>query len=268
MRNPSIHIDKKTFLALIKKFGIEDTDRFFNEARKYSLDNRSVTVTNDKLMKITEKVTQSNKGDTSMMADILYSVRIKLKHRGVKKITQNDRDWLQVKNLSKLANQFSKEFELPKREGYIEYVQLGLSKISSMRSYISKLISMYETICREYEYKEELRNDTNIQGTLEMHNLFVNKIADRTGIYERLDNIPEKMRSFILARQLCDNLGVDYETFIDAQFAALDFCNGIPTPEQLSTDKARERLNKYLFTHNISVEPKNKKDFWNKLKQK
>lgn len=268
MRNPSIHIDKETFLVLIEKVGIKDIDKFFREARKYSLDNRSVTVTNDKLKKIAEKVIQSNKGDASLMADVIYSVRIKMKHRGVKRIGINDREWLQIKQLAKLGNQFSQEFELEKRAGYIEYIQLGLSKLASMRQYISKLINMYETICNEYDSRQELNNDPNPQKTMEMHNVFVNKIADRTGLFEKLDNRPDKMTAFLRARELCDNMGIDYETFIDAQFEALDFCNGIPTPEQLYTDKAKERLNKYLFTHNISVEPQSKVDFWSKLKKK
>lgn len=269
MRKPSIHIDIDTFKSLLEDFGkvdINNLDEFFIKARRYSLDNRSITISNEKLKKDVNKILQASKGDATLMADIIYSVRIKLKHRGVKKINQDNRDWAQVKELANLANQFCKDFELGTREGFIKYVEIGLSKINSFRSYLSKLISMYETICQEYEARLNVDNDENKYGTLQLHDLFVSRIAERTGLYESFRDKPEKMLAFYRARVLCDSLGVDYETFIDSQFESLDWCNGIPNPESLYTDKAKERLNKYLYQNGESIQPKTKKSFWESLK--
>lgn len=271
MRKPSIHIDIDTFTYIVNRLGkidINNIEEFFVIARKHSINNRSVTISNDKLKRDIQRVVQSSKGDTSLMADIIYSVRIKLKHRGVKRITLKDREWLQLKELTKLVNQFCNDFNLSTREGFIEYVELGLSKIQSFRGYITKLINMYESICREFESIKIIKEDDDPKATKELHDCFVSKVADRTGLYESYDGKPDKMVLFYKARVMCDELGVDYDTFIDSQFEALDWCNGMPVPESLIGDKAKERLNKYLFRNKISVQTKSKKDFWKSLKQR
>ena len=58
------------------------------------------------------------------------------------------------------------------------------------------------------------------------------------------------------ARKLADEIGVDYETFVQAQFYALEFCNGIPKIEDLSNDKARQRVINYMAKFNIVSRPK------------
>lgn len=270
MRKPSIHIDIDTFASIVEKLGKVDSsniEEFFVIARKHSINHRSITISNDKVKRDIQRVVQSSKGDTSLMADLIYSYRIKLKHRGVKKITMNDREWFQLKELTKLANQFCEDFNLETREGFIKYIEIGLSKIQSFRGYISKLRNMYESISREYEALNDMINDNNKEATKELHDLFVNRVADRTGLYESFNNKPDKMVLFYKARVMCDELGVDYDTFIDSQFEALDWCNGIPVPESLIGDKAKERLNKYLYQNKISIQPKAKKDFWRSLKR-
>lgn len=271
MRKPSIHIDIDTFSSILEKLGKVDSsnlEEFFVLARRKPLNNRSITISNDKLKKEAIRICQSSKGDAFIMADIIYASRIKLKHRGIKKIKPDSREWLQLKELTKLANQFCKDFDLPTREGFIKYIEIGFSKISSFRVYLSKLISMYEVICREYEAMLNMNEDDDKEATLELHNIFVNTIADKTGLYERYDNKPDKMVAFYKARLLADELGVDYDTFIEAQFEALDWCNGIPAPDSLYGDKAKERLNKYLYQNHISLETKSKKSFWESLKNK
>lgn len=271
MRKPSIHIDIDTFASIVESLGKVDSsniEEFFVLARKHSINHRSVTISNDKLKRDVQRVIQSSKGDTSLMADIIYSVRIKLKHRGIKRITMKDREWLQLKELTKLVNQFCNDFNLDTREGFIKYVEMGLSRLQSFRGYITKLINMYETLCREYEAIKDIDNDDNKEATKEMHDLFVSKVADRTGLYQSYYNNPDKMVLFYKARVICDELGVDYDTFIDSQFDALDWCNGIPVPESLIGNKAKERLNKYLFQNKITIQTKSTKTFWKSLKGK
>ena len=126
---------------------------------------------------------------------------------------------------------------------------------------------MYETICNEYESLKDLEEDDKPELTKQASEYFVNKIAERTGIYEPFKN-KSKFAIFFKLRKLCDELGVDSETFIDAQFEALDWCNGIPTPESLIGDKSKERLNKYLFTNGIKIKTKEETSFWQSLKKR
>lgn len=272
MRDPSIHVKRSDLLKVLNKYGTfgNKVDDIMADLRKVSCDKRAVTITNDKIKKDVERRLQSSKGDASMMADIIHSIRIKMKHRGVRKITNADKDWLQVKQLANLGNQFAEEFGLEAREAYIKYVEIGLKKLSSMRAHIAKLISMYESICNEYGSLQDLYEDKTPQETKEIHDIFINKIADRTGIYEGYLDNPTKMMAFFKAKELCNHLGVDYDLFINAQFEALEWCNGLPTPEMLTNEKAKERLNKYMFEHGeLANKPKKAKaDFWEKLKKK
>lgn len=273
MRDPSIHVTASTLERVLKEQGIKfkNFDGLVKQLRKYSCDNRSVVVSNDKLKREATKRLTSTKSDTLLLADIIYSMRIKMKHRGVRKINEADREWLQLKELTKLANQFCEEFKLKKRDGYIKYLEMAFPKVSSLRAYISKFINMYESICNEFDSMKSLYDDEAPKKTLEVHDYFVNKIADKTGILEIMTTKPEKMLQFLKARNLADELGIDYDVLIDAQFDALDWCNGIPTPEQLSNDKARERLNKYLYENNIRAnksETKTTKGFWDNLKKR
>jgi len=270
MRDPSIHIRKSNLTCLLKEHGLsqKDIESILTQARKISCDNRSVSITNDKLKKDLTRVLKSSKGDTNLLADIIYSVRIKLKHRGIKKLHETDRDWLQLKELTKLCNQFCEDFELDKRAGYIKYISLAFPKIQSMRAYVSKFINMYESICSQYEAVGKLKEDKNPEETQELHDLFISKVADRTGIFETYMNNDQKMLAFYNAGKLCRELGVDPSIFIEAQFESLEWCNGIPQPEALYGDKAKERLNKYLYQNQITVKPQASKDFWKGLKNR
>lgn len=272
MRDPSIHVRKSDLSRVLKShFGSipnKALDEIVIELRKVSCDNRAVSITNDKVKKDVSRVLKSNKGDSNMMADIIYSVRIKLKHRGITKLRESDRDWLQLKELTKLVNQFCEEFNLGKREGYIKYIEMAFPRITTMRAYVSKFINLYESICTQYEAVNQLNLDKSPEETKELHDLFVMKVADSTGIQESYLNKPDKMIAFYNAKELCKELGVELEVFIDSQFGALEWCSGIPTPEALYGDKAKERLNKFLYQNKVTAKPKVTKDFWKKLKDK
>ncbi len=270
LRDPSIHIKLSDLKKILIKLDIElsDYDLLLREARKLSCDVRSVSITNEKVKKDLTKRLKSNKGDSMLLSEVIYSIRIKLKHRGIKKITEVDRDWLQLKELTKVCNQFCEEFELSKRAGYIKYIEICFSKIASFRAYLSKFIGMYESICNEYESVSKLNDDASPKETLEVHDYFVSKIADRTGIYEKYINQPAKMIEFFKVKNVCKELGVGHEDYIDAQFEALDWCQGMPTPETLNGPKAKERLQKYLFENNIKSKNKTQQhnNLWKQLK--
>lgn len=271
MRDPSIHIKRSDLIKILEGYLSKNViDKvIFPRAKRYACDNRIVTISNEKVNRDIKRKLTSSKGDTYLLSEIVYSVRIKLKHRGVGKVTEADRDWLQLKELTKLVNQFCEEFNLPKRAGYIKYIEIAFSKITTMRAYLSKFISMYQVITAEYDATLELKSVSNPTELKEAHDYFVRKISDRTGISNNFLNRPDKMVAFSRMSKLCDELNVDTETFIDAQFDALEWCSGIPTPEQLYGDKAIERLNSYLFENKISVgKSESKKQLWSSIKKR
>ena len=272
-RDPSIHIRLSHFTKVWAEAGLDTSEviQFFEACRKASCDNRSITITNDKLKKDASRMVTSNKGDTALLAEVIYSVRIKKKHRGVSKIKEGDRDWLQLKQLTKLINEFCTSFDIEKRSGYISYVTLAFSKISSMHSYLTKFINMYEAICNEYEASLILKEDDSPDKTLAIHNDYVELVGSKTGIVEKFLDKPSKMLCFFKIKKKCEELNIEPEVWIDAQFDALGYCGGLPSPENMAGDKALERLNKYMFENNITTNKVNKKtnsnNFWDKLKK-
>ena len=63
---------------------------FFVIARKEAINTRAVVVSNKGTTKKVTNILLASKGNASLVADILYATRIKLKHRGVRKINESN----------------------------------------------------------------------------------------------------------------------------------------------------------------------------------
>ena len=101
-----------------------------------------------------------------------------------------------------------------------------------------------------------------------IHDYFIKRVADVTGIYESFVNQPDKYIHFVRLDKFLSEKGWDPTQFIDAQFESLAWCNGLPEPSQMYNDKAIERYNKYLFkhkNHSQSEEPKVEGSLWSKI---
>lgn len=278
MREPSIHITKEVLLKLIVKYIGKDlgesnpglfeygglrldkrVDKIMKEARNYSLDSRSILLNTRKTREKVSKVTKSQIGDANLLADIIYSVRIKLKHVGVTKIKQTDIQWAQVKELVPVINDFCLNFNLKPREGYIIFVEIGLLLMSKNKrvnySYCAKWMrDKANIIIDQYESDLIIKNDKYKEETQQLHDTYCRKVLDMTGIYNNYLKDNSEYIHFYHARELADKLGVDYDTFIEAQFDALSFCNGIPRLEDLGNDKAQQRLTQYLSKNGYTIE--------------
>ena len=280
MREPSIHITISKLQELLgKHFPVsvkelnKVTKAIATEARRYAIDTRSIQTLTQKVEKAVSSRTKSNFGDANLLADIIYSARVKLKHIGVTKIKQSDPQWAQVKQLVPTANEFCERYALDYREGYIQFVTTGLKLLSKSKKpnynfCASWMNQRVDYILSMYEAEHLMDNDEHLQYSQEVCNIYTEEILARTGISERYTQDPLQFVNFIKARELADELGVDYETFIMAQFAALDFCKGIPRPEDLHSDKAKTRVIAYMSKHNIVAEAKTStKTDWSKFKR-
>lgn len=260
-------------LELVNQFG-EVTENnlgdFFIKARKYSVDNRSISISNDKLRKDLTRRVSSNKGDADLMADIIYSTRIKLKHRGVKRINPNHKDWLQLKELSELCNQFAEEFGMGTRECYVWYVTNGTKKCSSSRGLLSKLINMYEPLAKQYEAYLTIERLTKSQKLVveDIHDYYCNKVAAKTGMYTPYRDDLITYQVFIKVMEITERYNISGEDYIDSQFDALDWTGQFPQPNTLISEKSLHRLNQYLYKQGTTI-PKvsPSDDFWDKLKE-
>lgn len=274
-RDPSIHITKEEFLNICKELKlpiISKIDDIFRLAQKKAINSRVVVVSNQQITKRINNVLLANKGDASLVASLIYAIRIKLKHKGVRQITPSmPREWVNCKKLAEICNTFCKDFNLETREGFIKYLELGIKRIRSYRQLTQKLISLQETISQTYETEQEYQNLSrkDKEGIKEIHDYYVGKIADKTGIVEDFSKDPEKYGYFIDLYNFLQENGWDYRDYITAQFEGLAWCNSIPELSTLTSDKAVARYNKYLYKYNTSEYPSQDEEeegsMWDKL---
>ena len=272
-REPSIHITLSDFKEIANELGIDDVaNEFFRIARKRAINSRTILVSNNKINKQVNNVLLANQGDAQMVADIIYATRIKLKHRGVRKINQgNLREWTNCKKLAEICNTFCQDFELPTREGFIKYIELGIKKMPDARGLTTRLIGLQDSITEEFSAIKEIQelSPKDKQTITQIQDFYVRQIADRTGIYEPIKD-PGKFTHFIRLYDFLNKKGWNYKEYIIAQFEGLAWCNGIPELSQLTSEKAISRYNKYLYKHgeDITQEDDEEGSLWDKINQK
>lgn len=274
MRDPSIHITKHQFEKILSQLEVYNfpIDAFFVIARKEAINTRVVVVTNNKTTKKVSNILLASKGDAALVADIIYAIRIKLKHRGVRKINEsNSREWANCKKLAEVCNTFCEDFNLDTREGFIKYIETGLKRMTDYRNVMQRLLSMQENITNQIDAEIELSSldRSEFEEVIRIKDYYFKKVASATGIYDGVDN-PEKLIHFLRLKTFLDERGWDPMKFIDAQFESLAWCNGLPEPSQMYNDKAIERYNKYLYKNKskqlLDNEPQVEGSLWDKIK--
>ena len=272
-RSPSIHITKSQFEEILNILEVDNfpVEAFFVIARKEAINHRAVLVSNNKNTKKVSNILLASKGDAALVADILYATRIKLKHRGVRKINEsNSREWANCKKLAEVCNTFCEDFKFDTREGFIKYIETGLKRMTDYRNVMQRLLSMQENITNQEEAELELKGDKDPGFTKDIHDEFIKRVASVTGIYESYEHQPEKYVHFLRIHNLMDEKDWNVFQFLDAQFEALAWCNGLPEPSQMYNDKAIERYNKYLYKNKDKRtldEPQVEGSLWDKIRK-
>lgn len=272
-RSPSIHITKSQFEEILNILEVDNfpVEAFFVIARKEAINHRAVLVSNNKNTKRVNNILLASKGDAALVADILYATRIKLKHRGVRKINEsNSREWANCKKLAEVCNTFCEDFKFDTREGFIKYIETGLKRMTDYRNVMQRLLSMQENITNQVEAELELKGDKDPGFTKDIHDEFIKRVASVTGIYESYEHQPEKYVHFLRIHNLMNEKDWNVFQFLDAQFEALAWCNGLPEPSQMYNDKAIERYNKYLYKNKDKRtldEPQVEGSLWDKIRK-
>lgn len=263
MRKASIHIYEEDLLDIIidvldigQAEGKKVVNNIMLQAKNKPCNSRSLTITNQMLEKKAKTLITSSKGDANLLAEIIYHSRKKRRSAGIKKVDQDSREWNKMKELTKICVSFCNEYGLSKRKGFIEYVKIGFSKISSFNNYLGKLINMDETIYNLYNAKVEIMADENPEETREIHDYYVSLISKRTNIRVGFDKDYLKYLSFLAVRKKTDELNIPAEIFIDSQFEGLSWTDNYPEPSQLISEKSIDRLNKYLYNNKLKISKK------------
>lgn len=254
-REPSLHIRIKDAISAMKGAGIsvadiESTlDRMVAISKKTNLNHRNMVINSKKDIKLSENISTSTESDAAFFANLLFLVRKRMKHR-VTKHNKSSKEWTTIKKAAELAVEFSNEFQLSRKEGFTRFIETGI-KLSGNKFWLTTYIGKFELIVDTYEAEQVIRKDKNGHITQDLHNIFIRKIVSTTGLdYEYFEE-PLKYKYFVLAAIECIDSGVSPAQYIEAQFEALSFMGGLPSPSQLIGDKAKERLAKYMFKHSI-----------------
>jgi len=231
------------------------------KAKVHSLNSRSVYVSNEKLLKKAEKVKLASRSDTGMFAQQLLLMRRKAKHRGLRLMKPGDTDWFNIKEVTKMATEFSNEFSMPTKIGYREYIQLGLGMMKNFS--VFKFKSIHSAICNKYEAIQEIEQDKSPEDTKKIHDFYIAIISEKVGYTQSYINQPEKYIYFIKAKEEARSIGISYKEYIKAQFGAFEWKSGIPDPMQLTGVKARDRVQRYAFENGIKIGKQNLINFKN-----
>jgi hypothetical protein len=221
-------------------------------ARPYSIPGRSIVASTDRIEKKMDKLVGSTTMDADLMARMIVAVRRQLKHKGVQQIKPATRDWDTIKAMAQQANDFCNDFEITnKREGYIGYIRAGIAKMQQFS--LRKFPGLYQAICDYHQAMMIIAADENPELSRKIHDYYKRKVAEKTGIMTSYKDRPEKYKVFVEIRRICKDLTIQPNIYIDAQFDGLEKFNALPDPLQLVGQKAKERLQKYMFDNNISI---------------
>lgn len=272
-----MHIRKDHLVTILKGvlrnercLRIEDYDRIADQllkaARRYSLTNRKITISNDKLLRQSRKLAASLQSDASFFSTCLVQIRRKFKHRGINQVQPGESEWLQLKEVCSLATDFCNEFGLERREGYLTYCEIAMGK---MKNYsLNKFKSLHKAICDDYEAINIIKKDKFPSMTERAHTIYCALISERIGYAQGYKDMPNKYQYFVLASQEAAELGIEIGVYMRAQFFYTDFTNQIPDPVQLVGIKARDKLQKYCFENSIKINKTQHRLDWAKIKKR
>lgn len=275
-RQPSIHISKRALYKVLKKVLPEDYSdkqlkllckRVLQEGVKYALSNRSLNVTNQRLAKSTKGIQETETEDVKLFAHLLTLCRKKLRHRSIVQPGPGSKDWTLIQGIIPNVNNFCQDFELAKKAGYITYIELGLKKMSNF--YLTNFQNLHTAIANDYAAIEELQKDMTPLRTEKAHTIY-SKQCGQLAIIKNYSNEPSKMVYFKRVAEKAAELKISIEHYIAAQFDGLKWAKTIPDPQQLVSDAAINRLQKYIVKANLKEEITNAdtEDVAKRIKQK
>lgn len=231
-------------------------------ARTKSISSRSIISSNKKMEEKTAKIKLAGRSDTGVFAQLLLLIRRKYHHKGLQLIEPGMPDWVNLKETCKLATEFAREFGLTLKQGYTEYLNIGMGMMKNFSLY--KFKSMHSVICNVFECTLEIQRDKTPSHTTMLYELYLRKVNQKLG-WENNDykDNPTKYVCFVRAKELAWKFKIRIEDYINAQFFAMEWGERtmIPDPHQLYGDKAVERVRKYCYEHNITMKQPKKIDF-------
>ena len=267
LRKASLHILEENLVKVLQEVVKENDDlsslsladlakTICRKGKKYALLTRKILEDSPKAAPQLAKTALSVRKDALAFSHTLSMCRRKAKHRGIGIIKEGSRDWLLIKEITYLANQFCEDFGINSKEtGYVIYINIALEKMQKFG--LPKFNSMHESICRTYEAQVDIKHDNDSEGTKRICDAYNRLLSDYSAYPQNWHKHPEKYMNFIRVREICRKEKIEPKEYLTAQFVGLQWANTVPDPLQLIGDKALERWFKYAVKNKIKTpEPK------------
>ncbi len=259
MREPSIHITESSLKYILSNILVEiDVDdklvrSIVRESKKYTLINRSVSVTAKYLDKKVTSLLKVTSKDAHLMASLIKMKRQTMRFRGVYEIKEGSKDWSLLKSVTQLAIMFCKDYKLTQKAGFLEFLDIAISLDKDKSIKLTHIKSKYDNIYKTYGFKQKLLKDPTPSKTREIHDYYIHLVARQTGISD--DYIDDIINYFYFyeVKLIVDKVKISFHDYIDAQFELLAWAKHFPAPHQLIGKESMKRLNKYLYTHGKST---------------
>lgn len=265
-RKPSLHITEENLIKVLT----EIDDSFFKRGNRkvlakqilkrgkiYSLITRNLLENTGKTAKRASKIIASDMDDAVEFSKVLLYCRRKAHHKGLQQIAPGSKDWGFIKESAFLANDFCKDFDLSRKEGYTQYCTIALTFMKKFS--LAKLNSLHSAICTHYDAIRTIASDPTPKTTEELHHHYTKLLAENTSIVTTFSQIPTKYIFFIHCAEACRRFSVSPYHYIKAQFEGLEWASAVPDTAQLVGPKAEERLVKYLAKHKEEIENESSK---------
>lgn len=261
-RDATLHIKKSDLIQVLSELRHVKTrtptkaaEKIFELAQPYQLTDRYLKILNQKT-KTKKKLARSMAADDVPHATVekvnlyIYDARGKKnKMARIKAISKDSQQYLQLKEVAKMAVDFTAHFEItPKSDGIKHFIDAG---IEMMGKYSLNRFRTYEqSIYEHFDNWVKCANDDKKESTLEMYGAWQTMMVEYTGNEDliTIDKDLQKYVHIIYAREAADKYKANYIDWVQAQFEGLSFLNKIPILSQFYGDNAKKRYDGYLTT--------------------
>lgn len=182
--------------------------------------------------------------DLNAIAKSIYVERSNRRHRNNKILTAKNKSWAYLDNIRNSIKQFADYFDLEFIKSVNIYISLGFN-INSGAWRLNKLSSewMLEEIINLHEVKSNVTAEENNE-IKDFYLVYNHCIGEFTGFTPKIKpEIPvHQYQDFDDARQMSEELELDYEEFTMALFDKWEWSNCIPTPRQMASERSRNYI--------------------------
>ena len=265
MRNPSIHITKSDFKKAFKELGLKisekDIDELFIKCNRYRVRGRHLIFSDNK--SLIEKLIINHKREQSnfeLFNSLLTMIRKDLGHKFVRFIDKDEAQFLVLKEITTIAEEYCELFNLSEGQGFSEFIRTGLKLIGKNYA-VNKFKYYKDKIFKSKEIELLIGSDSDKHLTDEIIEYYTKKCLE-SGFSYTLDTI-EEYADFIHCKNEIVSNGCSLKDWINAQFEGIALMDSIPNSNQLHGLNSNKRFKTYIMNNKV-VKPE-KFDYLNYL---